>query len=228
MAAILLVCSNASTPATGTQALETLFEAAPFSHTVTLRSDEDGEQGDEGDFDMIMIDESCSSSTVGTDYKDIAVPKFITEPGIWDDHNLASGSSSANGDSVQVDNDGHPLCDTPNDLGADDTTVTMATGDSQINYSSDSQVHTTWTEFLYRAANTNNAGFAYDDGDALLSSDTASADIVALGWDDGMMATLTTVGENVLENAVTWLLRNLSVATVYPPFPRRQNTLVRM
>ena len=167
MAAILQICSDAGSPSAGTQALETLLEAAPFSHTVTLRSDETGEDGDdETTYDLVFIDESSSSSTVGTDYEDYTIPRLVMEAGIWDDHDYVSSKSSAAATSMQVDNDGHPLCDTPNDLGTDTTTIEITNSSFTIDSATDANTAAARIEFLYRGIATTNGCFAFEDGAA--------------------------------------------------------------
>ena len=228
MAAILQICSDAGSPTTGTQALVTLLEAAPFSHTITLRSDETGEDGDdETTYALVFVDESSSSGTVGTDYESYTIPRLLFEAGIWDDYDLISGKSSGQATQVQVDNDGHPVCDSPNDLGTDDTALTITTSDFTIDIATDAATAASRIEFAWRSVNTTNNCFAFEDAATLLNSNTATSRIVCMGWRDDGADILTSTAEDMIENALAWLLPAV-VATVYPPFPRRQNTLVRM
>ncbi len=213
MAAILQICSDAGSPTAGTQALETLIESSGFAgggHTVTLRSDEIGEDGsDETNFDVVVIDESVSSATVGTDYEDYTIGRFVLEDGIWDDYDLTDGSSvaSANEDVVNVDNDTHPLCNDPNDLGTDTTALTITSANFSIRWLDDAGIAASFIPFVFRSSpRSRKVGFAFDDGATLENSNTATSRIVALGYSDSGMDILTTVGENVFENALTWLL----------------------
>ncbi len=231
MAAILQICSDAGSPTTGTTDLETLIESGGFAgggHTVTLRSDETGEQGgDEATYAVVVIDESCSSSTVGTDYEDYTIPLLVLEAGVWDDHDFASSKSGASDNKVLVDNDGFPLCDTPNDLGVDTTSLTVTVTAIGMDFATDANLASAFIEFVTYAGQTQNVGFAFEDGATLLNSNTATARRVGLGFKDAVVGDLSTVGENVIENALDWLLPVVA-AGAFPPFLRRQNTLVRM
>ncbi len=225
MAAILQICSDAGSPTAGTQALETLFESTGFAgggHTVTLRSDETGEQaGDETAFNVWVADESCSSATLGTDYEDYTIPGLHMEDSAWDEHDLTSGATTNADDDVRVDNDGHPLCDTPNDLGTDGTTLTIADASGTLAYATDAQVASSWIEFVARPSFADrNVGFAYENGAAILNSNTATARRVGLGFRDNIVDQLTTDGENVIENALDWLLPDAPDAGLLPIYRR--------
>ncbi len=224
MAAILQICSDAGTPTAGTQALETLFESTGFAgggHTVTLRSDETGEQaGDETTYAVVVIDESCSSATVGTDYEDYTIPLLVLEAGVWDDHDFAYSKSSVGDNKVKVDNDGFPLCDTPNDLGVDTTSLTVTVTATGMDYATDANLASSFIEFVTYSNQTQNVGFAFEDGATLLNSNTATARRVGLGFNDAVVDDLSTVGENVIENALDWLLPDAPDAGLLPIYRR--------
>ena len=230
MAAILQICSDAGSPTSGTTDLETLFESTGFAgggHTVTLRSDETGPQaGDETTFDVFVIDESCSSSTVGTDYEDYTIPGLVFEAGVWDDHDFITTKGTAADDQVSVDNDGFPLCDTPNDLGTDDTTLTVATASATLDHVVDANLASSFIEFVYYSVNTQNVGFAFAADATLLNSNTAAARRVGLGFRDAWADTLTTTGENVIENALDWLLPVAGAASLAFPHRAHDHLLV--
>lgn len=87
----LLVVGDKAALAAGDTVLQSRL-GTTHGHTVTLRSDEESEDVTGQDF--VVVAHSCSSGTIGTKYRDVAIPVMLLEGALTDEYGFADNPGS--------------------------------------------------------------------------------------------------------------------------------------
>lgn len=204
MAALGVVVASAVAPTAGDTVLKNLLEGA--GHSVTFINDEDAVGGTYGAY---VLAESCSSATLGGKYDTVAVPCVVLEISVWDDMRLATAAGTTAASSTDYDLLTHEIT-----TGLPDPATVKLTSTSQYSVLN-SALPSGAVPFARAGADaTRTTGWVVEAG-GILTSGTAPARRVALGYIDNWPPNLTADGETLLLQAVEWVLGSVVAVSVW-------------
>ncbi len=200
---VLLIVGDPATLTSGDTAVKDRLQTT-LGATVTVRDDAASELT--SGYDLVVISESVSSTTVGSTYDaDAAMPVLDLEHNAWDDHGLTSTDAftvASGATTVDVADLVHPGVAGPaGDLAGDTTDLATTGGIAAATAAS----FTTDAVRLVEAPSSSNAvGFVYARGATLADTSAVPARRAGLGLNDDAAAALTADGWVLFDNLVRW------------------------
>lgn len=193
----------ASVSGTSTENTNLISDLETRGHTITkINQTNITGSGSELDYDVVVIPDNVSSSTVGDTYLGSAIPVVSYEEAITDDMKFTSTSFSTDTGETTVDviDTSHPIVTT---LGLSGTETVYSSAES-IRYL-DSNMASGGNIVLSSPGNSDRAAlFTFDTGATLADSSTAADRRVGLFFNNSWQSSWNTNLYNIIEASLKW------------------------
>ena len=192
-----LVVGNKNTPTAGDQAIRARLVAQGQSVTYV----DDGDAPAVAGQNLIVIAASASAASLGTGYRNVAVPVLDLANASWDEMDYATATThEPSGTALDV-------IDSSNSIAAGYSgSKTISTGGTLAYKLTSELAASAQKVWSITAQSSQVALFAYESGATMQNGHAAEARRVGLGWNDNVPTILNPTGWNVFDATARWLL----------------------